>query len=162
MTYISWSIDFALYHCHRQIILYIKKWCRLGVFVPLQALAVLFIKNLSLTQKKETSQFVQQLTRSSRLQCILMFILKLMIAHSGENHMLKKLIYLYNIQIVRYIKLHWKCSDSNFIKIAFLGNFQATSHKTYFFEIYDYFKQVYFERRRCNIPKKFCIIGPFV
>ena len=33
VTYISWSIDFALYHCHRLklfFILYIKKWRRPG------------------------------------------------------------------------------------------------------------------------------------
>ena len=43
VTYISWSIDFALYHCHRlKIFLYIKKWCQPGVFGPLQALAVVY------------------------------------------------------------------------------------------------------------------------
>ena len=36
MTYISWSIDFAFYHSHQNtLFLYIKKWHRLGVFVPL-------------------------------------------------------------------------------------------------------------------------------
>ena len=41
MTYISWSIQCAFYHCHRlKLFVYIKKWCRLGVFVPLQALAL--------------------------------------------------------------------------------------------------------------------------
>ena len=41
VTYISWSIDFALYHCHRlKLFLYTKKWCRPGVFVSLQALAL--------------------------------------------------------------------------------------------------------------------------
>ena len=34
VTYISWSIDFALCHCHRlKLFLYIKKWCRPGVFM---------------------------------------------------------------------------------------------------------------------------------
>ena len=33
-TYISWSIDFALYHCHRlKLFLYIKKWRRPRVFI---------------------------------------------------------------------------------------------------------------------------------
>ena len=42
--YISWSIDFALYHCHRlKLFLHIKKWRRPGVFVPLQALALVSI-----------------------------------------------------------------------------------------------------------------------
>ena len=43
MTYISWSINFALYHCHRlKLFLYIKKWCRPGVFVSLRALALVW------------------------------------------------------------------------------------------------------------------------
>ena len=57
MTYISWSIDFALYHCHRRkLFLYIKKWRRPGVFVSLWALALgywIFIRfagNLNLGQ----------------------------------------------------------------------------------------------------------------
>ena len=41
VTYISWSIDFALYHCHRlKLFLYIKKWHPPGVFVSLRALAL--------------------------------------------------------------------------------------------------------------------------
>ena len=41
MTYISWFQDFAFYHCHRlKIFVYIKKWGWPGVFVPLQALAL--------------------------------------------------------------------------------------------------------------------------
>ena len=40
---ISWSLDFAFYHCHRlKLFVYIKKWCRPGVFVPLQALALVY------------------------------------------------------------------------------------------------------------------------
>ena len=43
MTYISWSIEFAFYHCHRlKLFVYIKKWRWPGVFVPLQALALVF------------------------------------------------------------------------------------------------------------------------
>ena len=45
VTYILWSIDFAIYHCHRlKLFVYIKKWHRLGVFVPLQALALVEIE----------------------------------------------------------------------------------------------------------------------
>ena len=41
VTYISLSIDFALYRCHRLILfVYIKRWCRLGLFVSLQALSL--------------------------------------------------------------------------------------------------------------------------
>ena len=41
---ISWSIDFALYHCPRiKLFLYIKKWRRREVFVSLWALALVFI-----------------------------------------------------------------------------------------------------------------------
>ena len=41
VTYISWSIDFALYHCYRlKLFLYIKTWRWPGVFVPLWALAL--------------------------------------------------------------------------------------------------------------------------
>ena len=41
MTYISWSIDFALYNYHRhKLFLYIMKWHRPWVFVPLRALAL--------------------------------------------------------------------------------------------------------------------------
>ena len=41
MTYISWTIQFAFYHCHRlKLFVYIKKWRRPGIFVPLQALAL--------------------------------------------------------------------------------------------------------------------------
>ena len=41
MTFISWSIDFALYHCHRRkLFLYIMKLHWPGVFVPLRALAL--------------------------------------------------------------------------------------------------------------------------
>ena len=43
MTSISWSIDFALYHCHRQTIFINKKWRLPGVFVPLRALALVII-----------------------------------------------------------------------------------------------------------------------
>ena len=44
MTFMSWSIDFAFYHCHSlELIVYIKQWCWLGVFVPLQALALVLI-----------------------------------------------------------------------------------------------------------------------
>ena len=49
MTYISWSIEFAFYHCHRfKLFVYIKKWCRPGVFDPLQALA-LVISNIDVS-----------------------------------------------------------------------------------------------------------------
>ena len=45
VTYISWSIDFAFYHCHRlKLFVYIMKWRRPGVFVLLQALALVEIK----------------------------------------------------------------------------------------------------------------------
>ena len=48
VTYISWSIDFALYNCHRRkLFLYIKKWHRPGVFVSLQALALVYEENIS-------------------------------------------------------------------------------------------------------------------
>ena len=41
VAYISWSIEFAFYHCHRlKSFVYIKKWRWPGVFVPLQALAL--------------------------------------------------------------------------------------------------------------------------
>ena len=44
MTYISCSIDFALYHCHRlKLFLYIQKWRRPGVFVSLRALAAVVV-----------------------------------------------------------------------------------------------------------------------
>ena len=42
VTYISWSIDFAFYHCHGlKLFLYIKKWRWPGVFVSLQELALI-------------------------------------------------------------------------------------------------------------------------
>ena len=41
MTYISWFIEFAFYHCHRlKLFVYIKKWRRPLVFLPLQAHAL--------------------------------------------------------------------------------------------------------------------------
>ena len=41
--YISWSIDFAFYHCYRlKLFIYIKKWRLPGVFLPLQTLALVF------------------------------------------------------------------------------------------------------------------------
>ena len=41
VTYIPWSIDFALYHCHRlKLFVYIKKRRQPGVFMPLRALAL--------------------------------------------------------------------------------------------------------------------------
>ena len=43
VTYISWSIDFAFCHCHRlKLFVYIKKWHRPGVFVPLSAFALVW------------------------------------------------------------------------------------------------------------------------
>ena len=52
VTYISWSIDFALYHCHRlKLFLYIIKLCRPVVFVSLQALAlVVYVLAILMTQ----------------------------------------------------------------------------------------------------------------
>ena len=48
MTYISLSIGFAFYHCHRlKLFLYVKKWHRPGVFVPLQALGALALVGIS-------------------------------------------------------------------------------------------------------------------
>ena len=50
MTYISWSIEFAFYHCHRlKLFVYIKKWHRPGVFVPLQALALVITTAIIIT-----------------------------------------------------------------------------------------------------------------
>ena len=52
VTYISWSIEFALYHCHRlKLFLYIKKWRRPGVFVSLRALAP--VEFIELTGKNQ-------------------------------------------------------------------------------------------------------------
>ena len=43
VTYSSWAIDFAFYCCYRlKLFVYIKKWHQLGVFVPLQALALVW------------------------------------------------------------------------------------------------------------------------
>ena len=43
VTYISWSIYFALYHCHKlKLFLYIKKWHRPGVLLSLRALALVW------------------------------------------------------------------------------------------------------------------------
>ena len=44
MTYIKWSVDFALYHCHRlKLFLYIKIWRWPWVFVSLRTLALVYI-----------------------------------------------------------------------------------------------------------------------
>ena len=40
VTYISWFIDSAFYHCHRQLFVYIKKWRQPVLFAPIQALAL--------------------------------------------------------------------------------------------------------------------------
>ena len=63
MTYISWSTDFAFYHCHQlKTFLYIKKWRRLGVFLPLRALAlVLTVHGLSRTAERLSISISQQL-----------------------------------------------------------------------------------------------------
>ena len=51
----SWSIEFAFYYCHRlKLFVYIKKWRRPGVFLPLQALA------LVLVEKSTTGTFLRQ------------------------------------------------------------------------------------------------------
>ena len=45
VTYISWSIDFAFYYCHRlKLFVYIQKWRRPRVFVPLQTLALVYFQ----------------------------------------------------------------------------------------------------------------------
>ena len=65
VTYISHSIDFALYHCHRlKLFLYIKKWSRPEVFVPLRALALVLIPFLSILNKNPlTSKFGEKTFR---------------------------------------------------------------------------------------------------
>ena len=56
VTYISWSIDFTFYHCHRlKLFLYIKKCCWLGVFVSLQALAL--VRNVFYWLNVKTNSF---------------------------------------------------------------------------------------------------------
>ena len=55
MTYISWSTDFAFYHCHwLKLFLYIKKWRRPGVFVPLRALALVILHTSANFEKSKT------------------------------------------------------------------------------------------------------------
>ena len=58
VTYISWAIDFAFYHRYRlKLFVYIKKWRRPVVLVPLQALALV---KLAISKISRLAKFLKQ------------------------------------------------------------------------------------------------------
>ena len=68
VTYISWSINFALYHCYRlKLFLYIKTWRRPGVFVPLWALALVTLELPTLIAEKIIFDLLGMLDSGERM-----------------------------------------------------------------------------------------------
>ena len=72
ISHISWSIDFALYHCHRlKLFLYIMKWHRSGVFVPDQALALVILAgNKDMYKISDEFEFRPDRTTDYRVNCL--------------------------------------------------------------------------------------------